>query len=31
MVRDTKQEGRTDRTTLTVTPAAWQKFTASLR
>ncbi|MBO0820552.1 MAG: DUF397 domain-containing protein [Nocardiopsaceae bacterium] len=31
LVRDTKQRGRADRTTLAVTPAAWQRFTASLR
>lgn len=31
LVRDTKQEGRANRTTLAVTPAAWRKFTASLR
>lgn len=29
-VRDTKQEGRRDRTTLSFTPAAWARFTGSL-
>lgn len=30
-VRDTKQAGRTDRTTLSFTPEAWARFTTSLR
>lgn len=29
-VRDTKQAGRTDRTTLSFTPEAWARFMASL-
>lgn len=31
LVRDTKQEGRGDRTTLAVAPGAWRRFTAKLR
>lgn len=31
LVRDTKQAGLRDRTTLAVTPDAWRRFTASLR
>lgn len=31
LVRDTKQEGRPDRTVVEFTPRAWTRFTASLR
>lgn len=31
LVRDTKEAGRNARTTLTVSPAAWSKFTAGLK
>lgn len=31
LVRDTKQEGRADRTVVEFTPRAWARFTASLR
>lgn len=31
LVRDTKQEGHADRTVVTFSPRAWEKFTASLR
>lgn len=31
LVRDTKQDGRADRTVVRFAPGAWQRFTASLR